>query len=203
LKEGRRDGDYSGAEFRALRDAIGRRGQLKTTLFLTGLVAWAAALLVCLIALPYPLVSVVPLALLLATFEAIRPLHFGAERIGRYLQAFHEERENPGGAPLAPPAWEQTAMAFGPGVPGAAGHPLFAPVFALATMVNSLAILFPGPVPVELVLLSVPHAAFLAWLVYADRAMRSQRAADLERYRALRDGVTEATKGTKATKGMN
>ena len=30
---------------------------------------------------------------------------------------------------LRPPAWERTAMVFGAAVPGAAGHPLFVPVF--------------------------------------------------------------------------
>jgi hypothetical protein len=189
LSDVSRQEDFSTAEFRALRDAIARRSQLRTALFLTGLMAWAAALLVILVTLPYPLVSMVPLTLLVATFEAIRPLHVGAERIGRYLQVFHEERAAslPG-----PPAWERTAMTFGRGVPGAAGHPLFAPVFALATGVNGLAVLLPGPVPVELGLLSIPHAAFLAWLAYTDRAMRRQRAADLARYRALRHEITVA-----------
>ena len=36
-------------------------------------------------------------------------------------------------APLSAPAWERTAMAFGATVPGAAGHPLFSPIFAIAT----------------------------------------------------------------------
>jgi hypothetical protein len=189
LREVTSRADFARTEFRALRDAIARRTQLKAVLFLAGLGAWAAALLACLAAVPYPLVSVVPLALLLATYEAIRPLHFGAERIGRYLQAFHEEGDSLFEGPVTPPAWEWSAMAFGPGLPGAAGHPLFGPVFAVAALLNMLAVLLPGPVPVELALLAVPHAAFLGWLAYTDRVMRAQRTAELARFRALRDTV--------------
>ena len=81
-------------------------------------------------------------------------------------------------------------MALGAAVLGAAGHPLMAPVFALATLVNLLAVLLPGPVPVELALLAVPHAAFLGWLALADRAMRAQRVRELERFRGLRETGT-------------
>ena len=144
------------------------------------------------IAPPYPVAAIVPLTVLLVTFEAIRPLHFGAERIGRYLQVFYEEA-NPANAvpdaPLTPPAWERTAMAFGAAVPGAAGHPLFAPIFAIATLVNLLAVILAEPIPEELALLSLPHLAFLAWLVRTDAAMRAQRPRELARFRELRDGT--------------
>ena len=79
-------------------------------------------------------------------------------------------------------------MAFGAALPGAAGHPLFVPLFGIATFVNFLAVLLPGPVQVELTLVAIPHAAFLAWLAYSDRAMRSQRTRELKRFRELRDG---------------
>lgn len=181
--------DLSAREFAALRDAITRRGHLRSALALGGLVAWAGLLLATLVALPYPVAAVVPLVVLVATFEVIRPLHAGAERIGRYLQVFFEEAAERADAPPAPPAWERMAMRVGPAVPGAAGHPLFVPLFGLATVVNLLAVLLPRPVAAELALLATAHAAFLAWLWRADRAMRRQRAADLARYRALRDGA--------------
>jgi hypothetical protein len=172
-------------EYRALRAAVAARGHLRTALALAGVIGWGAALIAVLVALPYPVAAAIPLTVLLATFEAIRPLHFGAERIGRYLQVFHEEA---GGdeAPLEPPAWERTAMRFGAAVPGAAGHPLFVPVFVVATAVNLLAVLLPGPLPVELAWMAVPHAAFLAWLARADRAMRAQRAKELARLREMK-----------------
>ena len=146
------------------------------------------------IALPYPIDAIVPLTVLLATFEAIRPLHFGAERIGRYLQVFYEEANAPNSVPatpFTPPAWERTAMAFGAAVPGAAGHPLFAPIFAIAILVNLLAVILAEPIPEELALLSLPHLAFLAWLVRTDAAMRAQRPRELARFRELRDGLAE------------
>ena len=57
----------------------------------------------------------------------------------------------------------------------------------MATVVNMLAVLLPRPVPIELTLLGVPHAAFLVWLAVTDRTMRAQRTKELARFRELRD----------------
>ena len=178
-------------EFRSLRDAVASRGHLRVALVVAGVGVWAMVLSALVIALPYPIAAVIPLIVLLATFEAIRPLHFGAERIGRYLQVFYEEAREPGAHPLVPPAWERTAMALGASVPGAASHPLFVPLFAIAALVNLLAGVLAEPMPEELALLSLPHLAFLAWLVRADAAMRAQRPTELARFRELRDGLQE------------
>ena len=78
-------------------------------------------------------------------------------------------------------------MHFGASVPGVAGHPLFVPLFALATAVNLLAVILPGPLAIELGWMAVPHAAFVVWLARADRAMRTQRETDLARYRELKE----------------
>ena len=78
-------------------------------------------------------------------------------------------------------------MRFGASVPGAAGHPLFVPLFALATAVNFLAVILPGPVAIEIGWMAVPHAAFVIWLIRADRAMRTQRETDLARFRELKE----------------
>ena len=75
-------------------------------------------------------------------------------------------------------------MRFGR-VPGVCGHPLFVPVFLMATAINCLAVLLPHPVTVELSIMAVPHLAFIVWLVAADRAMRAQRATELARLREL------------------
>ncbi len=154
---------------------------------LAGLSAWAVVLVAVLAWLANPLASVVPLVVLLATFEALRTLHLGVERIGRYLQVFYEETAD-AGAPTGPPAWEHTAMQMGPTIPGAGGHPYFLPVLFVAATVNFLAVLFPGPVRVEIVALAMPHLAFLAWMLYCDRGMRKQRAAELARFRELHPG---------------
>lgn len=170
-------------EFRALRETIRTRGNLRLTLCVVGLAAWGLALIAVLAWLPNPIAGTIPLLLLATTFEVNRMLHLGVERIGRYLQVFYEEASVSG---ANTPAWERTAMTFGPSVAGAAGHPLLLPFFIFATLVNALSIVLPGPLPVELGVLSVPHVAFVIWMVYADIGMRRQRARELDRFRELK-----------------
>lgn len=177
---------HRASEYLALRQTIAQRGALRHILAACGLAAWAAALLAVLTLLPYPVGAAIPLLILLGTFEVIRQLHFGAERIGRYIQVFYEEAGQPGRALADTPSWERVAMSFGV-VPGVGGHALFVPLFFLATAVNFLAVLMPEPVPIELSVMAIPHLAFIAWLVAADRAMRTQRAHELARLRQLRD----------------
>ena len=175
------------SEYESLRATIARRGTIRPVLMVAGLTAWGALLLAVLVWLSYPLGSVIPLLILFATFEAVRALHFGTERIGRYLQVFYEEVE---GKPLKePPSWERTAMIFGPSVPGASGNPLFTEVLGIATAINYLAVVMPRPVVLEVVYLTLPHAAFLVWMLKNKRDMKSQRATELARYRSLRDSA--------------
>lgn len=179
--------DLSELEFRALRETIRSRGTVRPLTLLAGLAAWAATLLAVLIWLPNPIAALVPLLVLVTGYEAVRTLHLGVERIGRYLQVFFEERPDADPRPFAPPAWERTAMAFGGTLPGAGSHPLFLPVFLFATLVNFVAVVLPGPLPVEVSTLAVPHAAFVVWMLVCERAVRRQRQADLARFRELRD----------------
>ncbi len=171
-------------EYLVLRRTIAARGALRPILMLCGTGIWAALLTAVLILLPYPVAAAIPLLVLLVTFEAIRPLHFGAERIGRYLQVFYEEQGDPGRSLTDTPAWERVAMSFGT-VPGVGGHPLFMPAFVMATAVNYLAVLLPEPTAIELIAMAVPHLALIVWLVAADRAMRTQRTLELARLREL------------------
>jgi hypothetical protein len=173
------------AEYDALRQTIRSRGGTRPLAFLLGFSTWAVVLAGVLAWLPNPMASVIPLLVLLATFEVVRSLHLGVERIGRYLQVFYEEGAS-GSAPTATPAWEHTAMIFGPSVPGAGVHPFFLPLFLLAGLANFLAVVFPGPIMIEVATLAVPHVAFVIWMIYCDRGMRKQRATELARYRALR-----------------
>lgn len=177
----------SRSEYLVLRRTIAQRGALRPILALAGLTAWAVLLTVVLATLPYPIAAAIPLLVLVTTFEIIRPLHFGVERIGRYLQVFFEERGDPQRALSETPAWERAAMRFG-SVPGAGGHPLFVPLFLLATLMNYSAVWMPGPVAVELLAMAIPHAAFVLWMVAADRAMRRQRDIELARFRDLFSG---------------
>ncbi len=172
------------SEYLVLRRTIAQRGGLRPILMLCGTVAWAAILTAVLVLLPYPVGAAIPLLVLVVTFEVIRPLHFGAERIGRYLQVFYEEQGETGRAFRDTPAWERVAMSFG-AVPGVGGNPLFVTPFLMATALNYLAVLLPQPVAIEMGVMAVPHLAFIAWLAAANRAMRKQREIELARLREL------------------
>lgn len=177
---------HARTEYLVLRRSIAHRGALRPVLVLAGLAIWAALLMAVLAWVPYPVAAVIPLLILVGTFEVIRPLHFGAERIGRYLQVFYEEAGESGRPLRDTPSWERVAMSFG-AVPGVGGHPLFVPVFFLASVANYLAVMLPGPVAIEWGVMAVPHVAFLVWLAAADRAMRRQRAIELARFRQLQN----------------
>ena len=183
-------------EYAVLRETIKSRGGARPLVALAGVSAWAGAILGVLIWLPNPLGAVVPLLILVTAFEVIRSLHLGVERIGRYVQVFFEEVSPADISSLGPPAWEHAAMTFGPTIPGAGGHPLFFPIFLMATIANLIAVILPGPLPVELGTLLVPHVAFIFWMLYCDRGMRRQRAAELARFRELKARTAEASNPT-------
>ena len=172
------------SEYLVLRKTIADRGALRPVILLGGLGMWALLVIAVLSFLPFPVAAGIPLVALVVTFEAIRPLHFGAERNGRYLQVFHEEAGQPDRALSDTPSWERVAMRMGH-VPGVGGHPLFVPVFFMATALNYLGVVLPGPVLVEMGAMALPHLAFIAWIFAADRAMRRQRVIELARMREL------------------
>jgi hypothetical protein len=172
------------SEYLVLRRTIAQRGALRHILFLTGLGVWAITATAVLVWLPYPTAALIPLVVLLATFEAIRPLHFGAERIGRYLQVFYEEAGEPERPLRDTPSWERVAMRFGT-VPGVGGHPLFVPAFLLATIVNHFVAMQSSPGYIDHVVTVVLHVVFAGWLFAGHRAMKKQREIELERMRHL------------------
>jgi hypothetical protein len=159
-------------EYKALRATIRQRGSARPWAFLIGLSAWAVVTVATTVA-SLPLLSVLPLLLLAATFEVVFAFHVGVERIGRYLQIFHEDR------------WEQTAMAFGPPLARTGSDPLFALLFAIAAVCNFIPVLLAEPVPVELGVLGAVHLLFGMRLLVARRAAGGQRAADLARFRSI------------------
>jgi hypothetical protein len=172
------------SEYLVLRRTIAHRGSLRHILVVIGIGTWALTLTAVLAWLPYPVASAIPLLVLAATFEAIRPLHFGAERIGRYLQVFYEEAGEAERPLRDTPSWERVAMRFGT-VPGVGGHPLFLPIFLLAIIVNLVAMLMAAPSAIDTAIMAVPHTALAAWLLMAHGAMTKQRAIELERMRLL------------------
>ncbi len=163
-----------------MRDTIGQRGLVRVALFVLGLAAWAALLLVVLSGSPVPAFSLVPLVILVATFEAVHQLHVGAERIGRYLLVFHEEGAEGG------PRWEGVIGRLGRPLKGNDTDPLFVAVFAMAAAVNALAILLPSPTAHEGAVLALVHAVFVARVVTARFAARRQRADDEGRFREVK-----------------
>jgi hypothetical protein len=172
------------SEYLVLRRTIAQRGALRHILFVCGAGTWALVLTAVLAWLPYPIAFLIPLLTLLATFEAIRPLHFGAERIGRYLQVFYEEAGSSNRPLSETPSWERVAMRFGV-VPGVGGHPLFMPIFLLAIAVNYAAAIFLRPSVIDHVTIAVAHGSFAGWLVSTHQAMKKQREIELERLRHL------------------
>jgi hypothetical protein len=159
-------------EYKALRATIRQRGSARPWVFLVGFSVWAIASMGA-TATSLPLMTVLPLLLLFATFEVVFSLHVGVERIGRYLQVFHDDR------------WEATAMAFGAPMAGTGTDPLFVFPFALAPLCNFVPVLLVEPVRVELVALAAVHLLFLVRIFVARRAAGNQRAADLDRFRLL------------------
>jgi hypothetical protein len=161
-------------EYKALRATIRQRGSVRTCVFVAGLATWAlVAAGVTFVSIP--LTTVLPLVLLAGTFEAVFALHVGVERIGRYLQVFYDDR------------WERTAMAFGAPLAGTGSDPLFALFFGFATMCNFVPVLLAAPVRVEITVVGGIHALFVVRLLVARRVAGRQRAADLARFRAIKE----------------
>src|SRR5262245_40348097 len=103
----------SQSEFTVLRQTIAVRGTVRMALLPLTVLGWSSFT----VALRHgrstivPLLSLVPLSVLIGGFEAIHALNVGFERIGRYLQVYYEGTADG-------PTWETTAMSIGPGLPG-------------------------------------------------------------------------------------
>ena len=89
-------------------------------------IGWAGTAVATAAVITVAISTLVPLLILAAGFESVFALHVNMERIGRYLQVFHEEPEI---------GWEGVAARFGQRYPGAAPDPLFSRLFVLATSV--------------------------------------------------------------------
>ncbi len=170
----------SSEEYRALRSTIAHRGTVRMVLLPSVAAVWAVLATVILVHSTLPFATLLPLAVLVAGFEAASALHLGVERIGRFLQVFHEETN--AGQPA--PRWETIAMLPAPplGI-----DPLFSVVFSCLTIVNlSIAGVFQATA-IELGALAAVHAVFLVRIVRVRARASTQRARDLAHYRAVRD----------------
>ena len=157
-----------------MRATIRERGTARMVLVPIIFIGWAATAIATAAVITVALSTLVPLIILAAGFEAVFALHVNVERIGRYLQVFHEPE---GG-------WERIAMQFGQRFPGSGPDPLFSRHFLLATSVNFLPAALGGE-KIELVLIGVLHVIFINRIRIARAFAANQRAQDLERFETL------------------
>jgi hypothetical protein len=163
-------------EYRELRATIRERGSIRLWLFVVGLAAWAALVVATAALAALPIATLLPLLFLTAVFEAVFALHTAVERIGRYIQVFHDDRDG----------WERTAMEYGRAFRGT-GDPLFTLVFAGAAVLNFVPALIAEPVLIEVLVIGFAHALFVVRLAIARREAGRQRRLDLERFERLKN----------------
>ena len=158
-----------------MRATIRQRGTARMVLVPAALAGWAALTIGAAAVITVALSTLIPLLVLVAAFESVFALHVNVERIGRYLQVFHEE---------AHAGWEHAVMEYGRRYPRAGSDPLFTRVFIFATSVN----FFPaalGGEPWEVAIVAACHFAFIFRVRKAQGAAASIRAEDLRRFEAL------------------
>ena len=166
-------------EYVALRATIRERGTARLCSVVFGLVAWGALATALLLAELSGAITLVPLLVLVATFEINFFIHIGVERIGRYVQVFFEERAGATG-------WETTAMSYAARFRGRGLDPLFSLLFVLASAVNFLSSFAvaerrPGWIVISL----VAHLVFNYRIVRARQFAAAQRSIELEHFRTL------------------
>ncbi len=158
-----------------MRDTIRQRGTARMVLVPVTFIGWAGTAVATAAVITVALSTLVPLLILAAGFEAIFALHMNVERIGRYLQVFHEQD---GG-------WEQVAMQYGQRFPGAGPDPLFAQLFVFGASVNFLPAALGGE-PIEVGIIAVLHLVLIYRIRTARSAAGRQRVQDLQRFELLR-----------------
>jgi hypothetical protein len=137
-------------------------------------IGWALAAIATAAVITVAISTVVPLLVLAAGFEAIFALHVNVERLGRYLQVFHEDGRG----------WEHVAMRFGERFPGAGPDPLSTRLFVLTVSVNFLPAAL-GGAPIEVAIIAALHLAFIYRIRTAQSFAARRRAEDLERFSEL------------------
>jgi hypothetical protein len=172
-------------EYRQLRATIRERGTARICLFVAGIAAWTAATIATTALASTPLATLLPLLLLASVFEAIFALHIGVERIGRYIQMFHETDAGDGDPQRQ---WEHAAMNFGRPKGAATIDALFTVPFLLAAVVNLAPVMLQNPVQAELIFVGGAHALFVLRVIVGRQASAKQRGIDLARFEQLRDG---------------
>jgi hypothetical protein len=164
-------------EFRALRATIQQRGTARMLVVPLVFVGWAATAVATAAVITVAVSTLVPLLILVAGFESVFALHVNVERIGRYLQVFHEGPET---------GWETVRSRFSQRFAAAAPDPLFGRLFVLATSVNFLPAALGWENVPELVVLAVLHLLFINRIRLARAFVATQREKDLASFLTLR-----------------
>ena len=164
-----------------MRATIRERGTARMVLFPITISLWAATAVATTAAIGLPIAALTSLVVLAAGFEAIYALHVNVERIGRYIQVFHESGSG----------WEHVAMAFGERFPGRGTDPLFSALFLMATAVNYLPVALGGSTT-ELVAMGILHLLLALHIGTARRRAARQRRQDLDRFASLRSSSPSA-----------
>lgn len=165
-----------------MRATIRERGTVRMALLPIIYIGWAGVAIATAAIITVALSTLVPLLVLAAGFETIFALHVNIERIGRYVQVFHERSDA---------GWEHVAVSLDRQEPGSPSDPLFARLFILSTSVN----FFPaalGGEPWEIGLVAVCHLGFIYRVRKAQSFSTAQRRDDLQRFEDLRGGVEAA-----------
>jgi len=165
-------------EYRALRATIRERGSPRVVIFITGVIAWAAATIATAALAALPVATLLPLLVLAAGFEAVYAVHTGVERVGRYLEVFYADEGTR--------EWERTTMAYGRAFRSGGPDALFSTCFYAATTLNFVPVLLAEPVRLEVVVVGSFHLLFIVRIFAARRASGHQRALDLERFQRLK-----------------
>ena len=168
---------HNDEEFAALRSTIRDRGTVRMILLPATFGLWAGSAVATTAAIQLPIAALVPLLVLAAGFEAIYAMHVNVERIGRYLQVFHE----PDGG------WEHVSMTFGERFPSRGPDALFSTLFLMATALNYLPVALGGTTP-EMVAGGLLHLLLALHIGTARSRASKQRKLDLERFQAIKAG---------------
>lgn len=140
-------------------------------------VGWAATAVATAAVITVAVSTLVPLLILVAGFESLFALHVNVERIGRYLQVFHEAEDT---------GWETVAAQFSQRFTPAQPDPLFGRLFVFATSVNFLPAALGWENIPELVVLAAMHLLFINRIRLARAFAATQRDKDLERFLSLK-----------------
>jgi hypothetical protein len=171
-------------EYGALRGTIRERGTARVWIVLAGTIGWATAVLATVAVEAPPVMTLIPLLVLATTFEITFALHTGVERVGRYIQVFYED-------PVGQAAWEHRIMEFGrSGARRLSTDPLFVRGFLIGVALNLVAASLSGPFAVEWAVLGIAHVLLAVRILTARREAAGQRAADLARFREIKDKET-------------